>query len=210
MKLYGDSRSGNCYKVQLLCAELGIEYEWREVDILAGETRTAEFLAMNANGRIPLLALGDGRYLPESNAILAFLADGNAIAGRDRYHRAQVLAWMFFEQYSHEPYIATSRFIIQYLGAPPEREADLQARKAPGIRALEILDRQLAGQDYLSGADFTIADIALFAYTHKADEGGFDLGPYASLRSWIDRIEARPLFVPMAVNRDQRVRDRPT
>ena len=197
MKVYGDSVSGNCYKVQLLCAELELEYDWHEVDILAGDTRTPQFLSMNANGRIPLLALPDGRFLPESNAILSYLAEGTDLAGADRFNRAEVLAWMFFEQYSHEPNIATSRFIIKYLGNPPERQADLQAKKAAGIEALKVMESRLGESEYFAGADFTIADIALFAYTHKAHEGGFDLAPFTAIREWIQRIEARPHFVPM-------------
>ncbi len=201
MKVYGDSRSGNCYKIQLLCSELGIAYDWQEVDILAGDTHTAEFLEVNANGRIPLLALPEGRYLAESNAILSYLADGHDIRGSSRLHRAEVLQWMFFEQYSHEPNIATSRFIMLYLDSPPDRQADLQAKKIAGIRALDVMEKQLSDQDYMTGSDFTIADIALFAYTHKAHEGGFDLVPYTSISDWIKRIEARPNFVPMDTSR---------
>ena len=197
MKIYGDSLSGNCYKLQLLCAELELPYEWHEIDILAGESRTPEFLLMNPNGRIPLLELDDGSHLPESNAILSYLADGSELAGRSRLQRAEVLSWMFFEQYSHEPNIATSRFIIKYLGNPPDRQGDLQAKRAPGISALQVMEKQLGEGSYIVGPDFTIADIALFAYTHKADEGGFDLQPYGAIRSWIERIESRPRFVPM-------------
>lgn len=203
MKLYGDSRSGNCYKIQLLCSELGIEYDWQEVDILAGDTHTAEFLAMNANGKIPLLALPDARYLAESNAILAYLADGHEFQGTHRFHRAEVLQWMFFEQYSHEPNIATSRFIVLYLNSPPDRQAELQSRKIAGDRALDVMEKQLSDRDYVTGSVFTIADIALFAYTHKAHEGGFDLAPYSSIGEWIKRIEARPNFAPMVPDRDQ-------
>jgi len=198
MKLYGDSRSGNCYKVQLLCAELGIEYDWHEVDILAGDTQTAEFLEMNANGKIPLLDLQNGRYLAESNAILAYLAEGHELSGRSRFNRAEVLQWMFFEQYSHEPNIATSRFIILYLKSPPERQADLQSKRVAGIRALDVMEKHLGADDFMTGSEYTIADIALFAYTHKAQEGGFDLEPYRNIRDWISRIESRPRFVPMA------------
>ena len=197
LKVYGDSRSGNCYKIQMLCAELDIEYEWQEVDILAGDTHTPQFLAMNANGKIPLLALPDGRYLPESNAILAYLADGHALAGTDRYARAQVLQWMFFEQYSHEPNIATSRFIIQYLGNPPERAAALEEKRSAGYKALGVMERQLLQQAHMTGDEYTIADMALFAYTHVADEGGFSLDDYPAIRGWIERIQARPKFVPM-------------
>jgi len=194
---YGDSISGNCYKLQLACAELGIDYTWHELDILAGDTRTEAFLGMNPNGKVPLMVLPGGRFLPESNAILAYLADGTELAGRNRWERACVLSWMFFEQYSHEPYIATSRFIVRYLGSPPERAADLAAKRKPGYRALDIMEARLAAQDFIAGDRFSIADIALFAYTHCADEGGFDLGRYVAINSWMDRIRARPAFVPM-------------
>lgn len=197
MKVYGDSRSGNCFKIRHLCAELGIEYDWQEVDILAGETRTPQFLSMNPNGRIPVIDLGGGRYLAESNAILAYLADGSLLPGRDRYERAVVLQWMFFEQYSHEPNIATSRFIIRYLGNPPDRQAALAEKRAAGERALGVMQQRLAEADFMAGERFTLADIALFAYTHVAGEGGFDLGPYPAIRAWIDRVAGRPGFVPM-------------
>ena len=197
LKIYGDSRSGNCYKIQLLCAEMGIDYEWQEVDILAGETRTPEFLAMNANGKIPLLALPNGRYLPESNAILFYLADGSEFFAGDAYSRAEILQWMFFEQYSHEPNIATSRFIIRYLGNPPDRQASLEEKRAGGQQALTIMERQLLRHPFIVGENYNIADIALFAYTHVADEGGFSLSDYPAIRAWIERIERRPRFVPM-------------
>jgi glutathione S-transferase len=195
--LYGDSRSGNCYKLKLLCAEMGIGYDWREVDILAGATHTPEFLAMNPNGKIPLLELPDGRHLAESNAILCYLADGSEFFFGSAWERALVLQWLFFEQYSHEPYIATSRFIIQYLGSPPERQRDLDAKREGGFKALGIMEAHLAEQDFFVNNRFSIADIALYAYTHVADEGGFGLEGYVAIRAWIDRIEARPNFVPM-------------
>lgn len=195
--VYGDSRSGNCYKIKLLCAQLGIAYEWREVDILAGDTRTAEFLAMNANGKIPLLALPDGRHLAESNAILAYLADGSELAGSDRFSRAAVLQWMFFEQYSHEPNIATSRFIIQYLGNPPDRQAALEEKWLGGYKALEVMEQQLGNNTFIAGSEYSIADIALYAYTHVAHEGGFDLNDYPATRAWLDRVRTIPGHVPM-------------
>ena len=195
--VYGDSISGNCYKIQLLCSQLEIPYDWQEVDILEGDTRTDEFLAMNANGKIPLLALPDGRYLAESNAIISYLADGSELAGSGRYSRARVLQWMFFEQYSHEPNIATSRFIIQYLGNPPERQAALDEKRALGYKALDVMEGQLARNSFIAGEDYSIADIALYAYTHVADEGGFDLQEYAQVRAWLDRVEATPRYVPM-------------
>ena len=195
--VYGDSISGNCYKIKLLCAELGIDYAWRELDILAGATRTPEFLAMNPNGRIPLLALPDGRYLAESNAILCYLADDSELTGVGRFERATVLQWMFFEQYSHEPYVATARFVVRYLGNPPDRQADLEQKRVAGLKALEILDRQLLRTPFIAGERYTLADIALFAYTHVAGEGGFDLGPFRGIAEWFGRITTRPNYVPM-------------
>ena len=197
LTIYGDSRSGNCYKLQLLCAEMGISYDWVEVDILAGDTHTDQFLAMNPNGKIPLLVLPDGRCLAESNAILCYLADGTEFLPSDVFERALALQWLFFEQYSHEPFIATSRFIVRYLGNPPEKRAVLEEKKAGGYKALSILDAQLENRDYLLGDRMSVADIALFAYTQVADEGGFDLSEYAAIRRWMDRIRARPAFVAM-------------
>ncbi len=197
LKIYGDSKSGNCYKIQLLCAEMGVDYDWEEVDILAGDTRTPQFLAMNANGKIPLLALPDGRYLPESNAILFYLADGSEFFAGDAYSRAEILQWMFFEQYSHEPNIATSRFIIKYLGNPPDRQTSLEEKQAGGHKALEIMEQQLQRHPFVTGDNYNIADIALFAYTHVADEGGIDLVDYAAIRDWIAGIKGRPNYVPM-------------
>jgi len=197
LKIYGDSKSGNCYKIQLLCAEMGVDYDWEEVDILAGDTRTPQFLAMNANGKIPLLALPDGRFLPESNAILFYLADGSEFFAGDAYSRAEILRWMFFEQYSHEPNIATSRFIIKYLGNPPDRQISLEEKHAGGHKALEIMEQQLQRRPFVTGDNYNIADIALFAYTHVADEGGFDLVDYAAIREWIAGIKGRPNYLPM-------------
>jgi glutathione S-transferase len=197
LRIYGDSRSGNCYKLKLLCAELGMDFDWQEVDILAGDTRTPEFLAMNPNGKIPLLVLPDGRCLAESNAILCFLADGSEYFRGDAFARAAVLQWLFFEQYSHEPYIATSRFIIQYLGSPPDRQTELEQKKQGGYKALGVLEQQLEKSDYLTGNELSIADVALFAYTHVAAEGGFDLGNFPAIGAWIERIRMRPNFLAM-------------
>ena len=197
IELYGDSISGNCYKLQLACAQLDIDYVWHEVDILAGESRSDEFLAMNPNGKVPLMALPDGRYLSESNAILCYLADGSELMGGDRFERANVMRWMFFEQYSHEPYIATSRFIIQYLGRPEEREGDLESRKGGGYMALDVMERELSDNDFIANDSYSIADIALYAYTHVADEGGFDLGNYPQVNAWLQRVQQQDGFVPM-------------
>ncbi|MDH3374373.1 MAG: glutathione S-transferase family protein [Gammaproteobacteria bacterium] len=198
IEIYGDSISGNCYKLQLACAQLALDYIWHEVDILAGESRTEEFLAMNPNGRVPLVALPDGRFLSESNAILSYLADGNEFAGRDRYEAANILRWMFFEQYSHEPYIATSRFIIRYLGRPADREGDLEARQDGGYMALDVMEKELTEHDFIANDAYSIADIALYAYTRVADEGGFDLGGYPQIRAWLQRVEKQDRFVPMS------------
>lgn len=198
LKVYGDSRSGNCYKIQLLCAEMGVDYDWADVDILAGDTHTPEFLVMNANGKIPTLALPDGRYLSESNAILYYLAEGSEFFAGDTFVRAEILQWMNFEQYSHEPNIATSRFIIKYLGSPPDRQQSLEEKKVGGYKALDVMEQQLERQPFITGDKYNIADIALYAYTHVADEGGFDLEDYPAIRNWLERISQRPKYVPMA------------
>jgi len=195
--VYGDSISGNCYKIQLLCSQLSIPYDWQEVDILKGDTRTDDFLAMNANGKIPLLALPDGRYLSESNAILGYLAADSDLAGRDRYTRAEILQWMFFEQYSHEPNIATSRFIVQYLGSPPDRQAALEEKRIAGYKALNVMEGELGSKEFFVDDKYSLADIALYAYTHVASDGGFDLKEYPGIRTWLGRVEATPAYVPM-------------
>ena len=197
--LYGDSISGNCYKLQLTCAQLGIEHDWHEIDIMAGASRTPEFLALNANGKVPVARLPDGRCLAESNAILCYLADSSALFPATRFERAEILQWLFFEQYSHEPYIATSRFIVRYLGNPPERRDDLAAKRDGGERALALLESHLGRQDFMASCGYSIADIALFAYTHVADEGGFDIAGYTNLQAWLARVRAQPGFVPMRI-----------
>ena len=201
LTLHGDHRSGNCYKIELALAQLGLDYRFVAIDVLRGQSRTPEFLAKNANGKIPLLELDDGRCLAESNAILCYLADGTPLWPSERYARAQVLQWLFFEQYSHEPYIATARFIVQYLGRPPERAADLAAKMAPGHRALAVMEQRLSSQPFLCGADYTIADIALYAYTHVADEGDFDLTPFPAICAWLQRVREQPDHVAMTMNR---------
>ena len=196
-KVYGDIMSGNCYKVKLLMSLLAVEHEWIHVDILAGETRSASFRLKNPNMKIPVLDLDDGRYLWESNAILNFLADGTPLLPEDAFARARVLQWQFFEQYSHEPYIATARFINKYLGLPREREVEYYAKQEGGRKALSLMDQQLGESGYMTGDFFTIADISLYAYTHVAHEGGFDLGAYNNIRRWINDIEVLPDFISM-------------
>ena len=197
LKVYGDIGSGNCYKLKLLLHLLDVPCEWVHVDILRKETRTPEYLAKNPNGKIPAVELGDGEFLWESNAILYYLGNGTDFLPDDRLHRARVMQWLFFEQYSHEPYIATSRFIVKYLGSPDDRMADLVAKQPGGYKALGIMEQQLESQDFLAANRFSIADIALFAYTHVANEGGFDLTEFVAIGSWLERIQARPRFVPM-------------
>lgn len=195
--IYGDSISGNCYKLQLVAAQTNFEHHWREIDLMKGETRTPEFLDLNPNGKVPVLDLGDGRSLPESNAILSYIADGTALAGSDRYERACVLAWMCFEQYSHEPFIATARFIVKYLGNPPDKQQSLESKKPGGYRALDVMEEHLQSHTFFANDAYSIADIALFAYTHVAHEGGFDLSTYPRINAWIDRVRATEGFVPM-------------
>lgn len=195
--VYGDKKSGNCYKVQLLLSQLGQPFEWIDVDIMKNESRTEEFLAKNANGKIPLLEIDAQTHLAESNAILCYLASGSDLLPADRLLHARVLQWLFFEQYSHEPYIATSRYIIQYLGRPAEMEATLAEKQPRGYAALDVMEQQLGGQDFLVGNQYSIADIGLYAYTHVAHEGGFDLANYPAIRAWFGRVEGREGFVAM-------------
>ena len=192
--------SGNCYKIKLLMRFLDIRHEWFHVDILAGETHSEAFRQMNPNTRVPVVQLPDGRYLWESNAILNYLAEGSAFLPAARFDRARVLQWQFFEQYSHEPYIATARYISKYLGLPAEREAEYHARQAGGHKALAIMEDHLGTNPYFVGAVPTIADISLYAYTHVADEGGFDLSGYPNIREWFNRVEQVPGYVSMALD----------
>lgn len=196
-KVYGDLKSGNCYKVKLLLSQLDLPHEWINIDPLKGESRTPEFLARNANGKIPLLELPDGQYLPESNAILHYLAEGSPLLPTDRLQHAQVLQWLFFEQYSHEPYIAVARYIIRYLGRPEKHEAKLQEKMAPGHAALAVMERHLGDHPFFVGDAYSIADIGLYAYTHVAHEGSFDLKPYPAIRDWLARVAAEPRHIAM-------------
>lgn len=196
-KVYGDIQSGNCYKIKLLMSLLGIEHEWLHVDILAGETHTEEFKKLNPNTRIPVLVLPDGQVLSESNAILNYLADGTEFLPADRLLRAQVLKWQFFEQYSHEPFIATARYINKYLGLPQSRLAEYEGKQEGGHKALAIMESRLKEADYLVGDALSIADISLYAYTHVAHEGGFDLSAYPAIGKWIARIEGQENYFGM-------------
>ncbi|HEV2610189.1 MAG TPA: glutathione S-transferase family protein [Noviherbaspirillum sp.] len=198
LKVYGDIQSGNCYKVKLLMSLLDIEHEWIPVSVLGNETRSAPFLVMNPNAKIPVLDLGNGEYLPESNAILNYLADGTDFLPSDRLQRARVLQWQFFEQYSHEPYVAVARFIAKYLGLPDDRRQEYLSKQEGGHKALRVMEHQLAQTHYLAGSRYTIADISLYAYTHVADEGGFDLAGYPAIGAWLARIAAHPRHVTIA------------
>ena len=197
-KIYGDMLSGNCYKIKLLMQFLAIEHVWEHVDILAGETHLDEFKKMNPNARIPVVDLGGDKYLCESNAILNYFAEGTEFLPGEPYLRAKTLQWQFFEQYSHEPFIATARYINKYLGLPKEREAEFHSKQPGGHKALSVMDGHLAGNKYFVGDLATIADISLYAYTHVADEGGFDLSSYSNIRRWLTDFERIPGFVSMA------------
>lgn len=194
MKLYDDPRSGNGYKVRLLLGYLDMDYDYIALDILKGETRTPEFLAKNPNGRIPLLELDDGRYLAESNAILFYLAQDTPYWPDSSFEQALVMQWMFFEQYSHEPNIATARFwlSIKKLELNAFYSELLAQKQALGRAALEVMEKHLTSRQYFVGERLTIADIALFAYTHDAGEGGYDLSPYEAVNAWLARVESHP------------------
>jgi len=197
MLIYGDKRSGNCYKLQLLLALLGKACEWIDVDILKGECRTDAFLAKSPNGKIPILELDDGRVLSESNAIMHYLASGSTFIPTSPFTFATLLQWQFFEQYSHEPYIAVARYINLYLGLPEDKKAEYEAKQAGGYRALEVMDKQLSQTPFMLGNQISLADISLFAYTHVAHEGGFDLAAYPAIRNWITLIKDQKGFIPM-------------
>lgn len=175
LKIYGDFLSGNCYKVKLLLSFLQLEHQWIHLNILEGESQTFDYLQKNPNGKIPLLEFENGSYLSESNAILNYLAENTAYLPKDSLSRAKVLQWQFFEQYSHEPFIAVARYISKYLGLPKDREAEYQSKQSGGHKALKVMETALSNQDFLVGDSLSIADISLFAYTHVAHEGGFDL-----------------------------------
>jgi glutathione S-transferase len=192
MILYDYLDSGNGYKIRLLLAQLGRSYRWVELDILTGATRTPDFLARNPNGRIPALELDDGTCLAESDAILWYLAEGTAFLPAERLARAQVLQWMFFEQYSHEPYVATPRFIIKHLAADSPRRSELPQRLNQGRAALSVMETHLKGRQYFVAERYSIADIALYAYTHVAQEAQLDLEPYPNVRGWLARVAGQP------------------
>jgi glutathione S-transferase len=196
--LYNSMISGNCYKVRLLAAHLGIELELREVSVTDRSNRPELLGGLNPALRVPTLVLDNGAPLAESNAILWYLGEDTRFVPADRYERAQALQWMFFEQYEHEPAIAVARFLIAYSGLERERyEKRLPRLHADGERALAAMERHLDGREWLVGAAMTLADVSLYAYTHCAEEGGFDLEPYPAVRAWLDRVAAEPGHVPI-------------
>jgi glutathione S-transferase len=195
--VYGMADSGNCYKVKLALEQLALPYRWVEVDSTKGGTRTAEFLAMNPNGRVPTLALEDGTFLPESNAILFYLAENSRLLPTDRLQRARVLQWMFFEQYSHEPYIAVARFILRYLPPDAPRRAEMPRLQERGNQALAVMEQHLKREPFFAAGRYSVADIALFAYTQSAGEFGFDMKKYPAVGAWLDRVRSQPRFVPL-------------
>ena len=197
MILYDYLDSGNGYKIRLLLAQLGRHYRWRELDIMHGGTRTPEFLRKNPNGRIPTLELDDGSCLAESDAILWYLAEGSPYVPNEALARAQVLQWMFFEQYSHEPYVATPRYIVKHLPADSPRQAELPKRLEQGRAALAVMEQHLASRQYFVGERYSIADIALYAYTHVAHEAHLDLAPYPAVRAWLARVAGQPRHIPI-------------
>jgi glutathione S-transferase len=200
VRLHDYLPSGNGYKVRLLLTQLGIPFQRIEYDITRGETRTPEFLEhVSANGRIPVLETEEGTLLPESNAILFFLAEGTPFLPDDRLEKARTLQWMFFEQYSHEPNIAVARAWLHVFDVEmtEERRAALEARKKLGYDALGVMEEHLKSRDYFVGGRYSIADIALYAYTHVADEGGFDLGGYPAILAWLERVSSQPKYIPI-------------
>jgi glutathione S-transferase len=194
--LYNSQSSGNCYKVRLLLGHLGLAFERREMDVVDRSNRLEVLGDLNPALRVPTLVLDDGRPLAESNAILCYFAEGTPYLPEDRYERAQVLQWLFFEQYSHEPNIAVVRFWVAYSDAPPP-DAEVEAKRRAGYVTLDAMERHLTDRAFHVGDRFTIADISLYAYTHVAEEGGFDLSGYPAIRAWLDRVAAQPGHTPI-------------
>jgi glutathione S-transferase len=192
MLLYNSAVSGNCYKVRLLLARLGLEYETVDVSVVDRSNREEVLGGLNPGLRVPTLVLDDGRPLAESNAILWYFADGTDYVPADRYERAQVLQWQFFEQYSHEPYIAVARFLLRYSGEPERFERQRERLLAGGYAALDAMERHLDGRAFLVGDRYSIADVSLYAYTHVAHEGGFELDRYPAIRAWLGRVASHP------------------
>jgi glutathione S-transferase len=198
VRLYDYLASGNGYKVRLLLTQLAVPFERIELNIVKGETRTPEFLRRFPNGRIPAVELDDGKLLFESNAIISYFAGGTPYLPNDRYQRAQVFQWLFFEQYSHEPYIASVRYLVIHPDVQDPRRTILDTLMRPrGYDSLGVMEGHLKSRKWFVGERYSIADIALYAYTHVADEGGFDLASYPAIRTWLDRVKSQPRYIPI-------------
>jgi glutathione S-transferase len=197
MLLYNSQVSGNCYKVRLLLAQLGLDYERHELSVVDRSNRAELLAELNPALRVPTLVLDDGRAIAESNAIIYYFASGTRYLPEDLFERAKVLQWLFFEQYSHEPYIAVVRFWVAFAASPPPAK-EIEARRAGGYLALDAMERMLSSEQFLVGERYTIADIALYAYTHVAGEGGFDLEPYPAIRGWLARVAEQPGHVTIS------------
>ena len=198
IRLYDFPDSGNGYKVRLLLSQLGRSFELVSIDILSGESRTEEFRRLNPNGRIPVLQLYDGRYLAESNAMLYYLAQGTTMMPADRFDQAKVMQWLFFEQYSHEPNIATPRFWLRHLNPSEINRELLEQKQALGRDALAVMDEHLANNSFFVSNEYSIADIALYAYTHVADQGGFNIADYGNVERWLALIASQPGYRPLS------------
>jgi glutathione S-transferase len=197
-RAYGMSASGNCHKVRMALEALRLPYQWTEIDPARGQTRTPEYLAMNPNGKVPVLEIEPGVFLPESNAILCYLAHATPLLPDERLQQARVMQWLFFEQYSHEPYIAVARFLRRFHPDPESQQALIESKMDGGYSALSVMDDHLSREPFFAAGRYTIADIALYAYTHVAGEGGFDLVRFPAITVWLARIEAQPRHVRMA------------
>jgi glutathione S-transferase len=197
MLLYNSAVSGNCYKVRLLLAHLGIPYEKREIDVVDRTQPRDELAGLSPSRRVPTIVLADGRPLAESNAIVLYFGEGTRFVPEDAYDRAQMAQWMFWEQYDHEPAIAVLRFLKTYSGRPELYEAQREHLHKRGVKALDAMEQHLDGRDWFAGNAMSLADIVLYAYTHAAGEGGFDLEPYPAVRAWIGRVAAEPGHVPI-------------
>ena len=207
LRLYDDPISGNGYKVRLTLTQLGLPFEYVTLDVTKSETRTPAFLAKNPNGRIPTLRLEDGTHLAESCAIIWYLAEGTALAPVDRLARAQTLQWMFFEQYSHEPYVAVARFWKHLPKMSEEQQRQLPDRIKRGYAALDVMEQHLARRSFFVSERYGLADIALYAYTHVAPEGGFELAPYPAIRAWMARVTAQPNYIAITAPAGIAVKD---
>ncbi len=195
LRLYDFLPSGNGYKIRLLLTQIGIPFERVEVNVIEGEARRPEFLSINPNGKIPVLEIETGKFLAESNAIMVYLSEGTEFLPYDRFFRAQVLQWLFFEQSSHEPFIATSRFWVSILGKAEEYKEALEEKRERGYAALKVMENHLREHSFFVAERYTIADISLFAYTHVADEGGFDLSQFPAIQAWIERVKAQSRYI---------------